>query len=83
MITKDNLTYTATESGYTIALNGTPWIVQDGYIPYPGATMSESAQNHINQILADQANVEAASNQPTMEDRIKALEAAQLAALGV
>ena len=68
MITKDNLTYTATESGYTIVLNGTPWIVQDSYIPYPGATMAESAQNHINQILADQAAAEAAANQPSETD---------------
>lgn len=68
MIKSENLTYTATESGYTIALNGTPWIVQDGYIPYPGETMAEAAQNHINQILADQAAAEAAANQPSETD---------------
>ena len=74
MIQAENLTYTATESGYTITLNGTPWIVQDSYIPYPGATMAEAAQNHISQYLVDQAAAEEAANQPTMEDRVSELQ---------
>lgn len=82
-MTKDNLSYTASETGYTILLDGKPWIVQDGFIPYHGATMADSAQNHINQILADQAAAAEAAKQPTLEDRVKSLEAAQLAALGV
>lgn|GEM_PF-2322000 len=53
------------------------------FAPYPGATIEESAQNHINAILADQAAAEGAAQQPTTEERISALEAAQLAALGV
>ncbi|MEK3993238.1 hypothetical protein MKY29_00635 [Psychrobacillus sp. FSL K6-2365] len=42
--------------GYVIFNNGVPWIEQPANnIPYPGATMEESAQNHINKILADYA----------------------------
>lgn len=48
-----NLTYEVNDNSYTILNDGTPWIVQDGYIPYPGATVEESAQNHIDQILLD------------------------------
>ncbi|MFC6334282.1 hypothetical protein ACFP56_16765 [Paenibacillus septentrionalis] len=39
--------------GYIILNNGTPWIVQDVYIPYPAETMAESAQLHIDAIIAD------------------------------
>lgn len=42
-----NLTYETTEKGYTIFRNGQAWIKQESYIPYPGETMKESAQNHI------------------------------------
>lgn len=42
------LTCTVTENGYRIQNNGVDWIVQeDGYIPYPGETMAESAANHM------------------------------------
>ena len=51
-----NLTYTTTATGYTIYDNGTPWIVQDGYIPHPMPTMSESAEVHIDEIIAS-ANI--------------------------
>ena len=48
-----NLTYKATETGYTILLDGKPWIVQDKdvYIPFPAATMEESAELHIADII--------------------------------
>lgn len=55
-----NLTYQITATGYTIFNDGTPWIVQETYIPYEGATMEESAQNHINTILT---NREAVANE--------------------
>lgn len=75
----------ASEKVYIIVNDdGADWIIQtDQNAPYKGATIEESAQNHINAIIADQAVAEGAANQPTMEDRISALEAAQLAALGV
>lgn len=50
-----NLTYKVEKNGYTIFNNGGAWIVQDSYIPYPGATVEESAQNHVNEILKDAA----------------------------
>lgn len=74
-----DLTYTTTETGYTILLDGKPWVVQDGFIPYKGSTMAESAQNHIDQILADQIAAEKAAKQPTVEQRLSAAEAAILA----
>lgn len=48
-----NLTYKVTETGYTIFSDGTPWIVQekDVYIPFPAATMEESAELHIADII--------------------------------
>lgn len=50
-----NLTYEIINenTGYLIKQNGVNWILQDVYIPYPGATLEESAQNHIDQILLD------------------------------
>ena len=48
-----NLTYEINGNSYTILNDGKPWIVQDGFFPYPGATVEESAQNHINAIIAD------------------------------
>ncbi len=78
-----NLTYEVTEDGYKIFKDGELWIAQYGFIPYPGATMDEAAKNHINEILAAQSAADAAAQQPTLEARVKALEDAQLAALGV
>lgn len=49
-----NLTYEVNGTGYTIFDNGVAWFKQDSYIPYPGATVEESAQNHINTILTEQ-----------------------------
>jgi len=71
------LTYTVSDNGYIILRDGVQWIVQDGYIPYPGNTMEESAQNHINQIIADQAAAEEAAQQLTELD-ILGQTAAQL-----
>ncbi|WP_411677901.1 hypothetical protein [Caproicibacter sp.] len=85
-MTASDLTYTTTDTGYTILLNGKPWIVQDGdnpYFPYAGDTMANKAQTHIAAILAEQQAAEEAKGQPTIEDRVSALEAAQVAALGV
>lgn len=70
------MTYRVTEKGYVILdEHGRDWIVQDGFYPNPGATIEESAQNHINAILAEreqaaQAEAEAA----TQGDRIAAVE---------
>ena len=85
-MTASDLTYTTTATGYTILLGGKPWIVQDGdhpYFPYPGDTMEDKAKAHIAAILADQQAAQEAASQPTMEDWVSALEAAQIAALGV
>ena len=71
------LTYTVSDNGYTILRDGVPWVVQDGYIPYPGSTIEESAQNHIDQIIADQAAVEESAQQPSELD-ILGQTAAQL-----
>jgi hypothetical protein len=49
-----DLTYTTTETSYTILLNGVIWIVQDnGYFPYAGETMADKAQAHIAAIIAE------------------------------
>ncbi|MEK4030782.1 hypothetical protein MKZ02_19890 [Pseudobacillus sp. FSL P4-0506] len=53
-----NLTYQVENNKYTILKDNRPWIVQDDYFPYPGATVEESAQNHINQIIADNTRQE-------------------------
>ncbi|MGX8711626.1 MAG: hypothetical protein ACQGTM_15445 [bacterium] len=71
------LTYTVSDNGYTILRDGVPWVVQDGYIPYPGSTIEESAQNHIDQIIADQAAAEESAQQPSELD-ILGQTAAQL-----
>jgi len=64
--------------------DGADWMVQtQDNAPNKGATIEESALNHIKQILAEQAAAEADATQPTMAERIAALESAQLAALGV
>ncbi|WP_137744829.1 hypothetical protein [Robertmurraya siralis] len=65
-----NLTYEVTERGYTIFRDGVPWIKQDSYIPYPAETLAESAQLHIDSILASQ-NLEPA---PSLEDEVKQLK---------
>lgn len=62
-----NLTYTTTPTDYTIFNDGKAWIVQSTYIPYPGATMEESAQNHIDQIIAE-------SNAPGPVDEVAELK---------
>lgn len=48
-----NLTYEIINDskGYLIKNNNVNWIKQDSYIPYPGATIEESAQNHINELI--------------------------------
>lgn len=55
-----NLTYQVEENKYTIINSGVVWIVQDGYFPYPGETIAEKAQAHINEILIsnEQAEIE-------------------------
>lgn len=66
-----NLTYEVNENGYTIFNDGKPWIVQDGYFPYPGATVEESAQNHINAIIADN---EASTTTPNEVNEIEEIK---------
>lgn len=58
-----NLTYEVNGNGYTIFKDGKPWIAQNGYIPYPGATVEESAQNHIDAIIADNEAPSAGQNE--------------------
>lgn len=41
------LTYALMEEGYQILNDGEVWIVQEGYCPYPGDTLEESALSHI------------------------------------
>lgn len=65
-----NLTYEVNKNGYTILNNGKPWIVQDGYFPYEGATVEESAQNHINAIITEN---DATIITPTFEDQLQEL----------
>lgn len=63
------LTYEIQGAGYTIFNDGKAWIVQTTYIPYPGATVEESAQNHIDQIIAE-------SNMPEPVDEVAELKLA-------
>lgn len=65
-----NLTYEVNKNSYTILNNGKPWIVQDGYFPYEGATVEESAQNHINAIINEN---DATIITPTFEDQLQEL----------
>lgn len=70
-----NLTYEVKENGYTILNNGVAWIVQEDFIPYPGATMEEAAQNHINTLTADTTKAEEEENKlQTLEDRLTLTE---------
>ena len=66
------LTYTTTNNGYTILSGGVPWIIQDGYIPYPGQDMAKAAENHIDQILDDRARAEEYANQPSPMEKLEA-----------
>lgn len=56
--------------------NGHDWIVQtQGNCPYPGSTIAESAQNHINAILAEREQAaQAEADAATQGDRIAAVE---------
>lgn len=47
------LTYELVGNGYIILNNGVKWIEQIGFMPYKGETLEDSAQNHINALLAD------------------------------
>lgn len=69
-----NLTYEITGEGYTILLNGKPWMVQDKYIPHPGSTVEESAQNHINEILkSEEENKPSESTESKLQDIMLAI----------
>lgn len=48
-----NLTYEVNGDGYTIFNDGKAWIKQSSYIPYPRDTIEQSAQAHIDAIIAD------------------------------
>lgn len=66
------LSYEITSTGYVIFKDGRAWMEQPlNNIPYPGATIEESAQNHINQILKD--NESPATPSIPVEDQIKAV----------
>ena len=69
-----NLTYEIIENGYVILNDGVKWIEQTGFIPYPGATMEESAQNHIVQLLKD---AETTANEISETEKIKSQLAEQ------
>lgn len=63
-----NLTFEVKGNGYTILNDGVIWIKQDGFFPYKGETLEESAQLHINAIIED-------LNKPTEEEeKLTALE---------
>lgn len=64
-----NLSYEIEGEKYIILDNDHPWIVQENYFPYPGATLEESAQNHIEQILED-------NNKPQQPNEMEALKLA-------
>lgn len=70
------MTYRVTENGYVIMDEyGRNWIVQEGFYPYPGTTVEESAQNHINAIIAEReqaAQIEADAG--AQGDRLAAVE---------
>lgn len=63
-----NLTYELTENGYVILNDGVKWIEQSGFIPYPAATLEESAQKHIAVMLKD---AEAANSQGADIEKLK------------
>ena len=63
----ENYTYEIEGNGYVILVNGRVRYVQKDYIPYPGDTVEESAQNHIDQIIADQ------KQSLSMEDQVQQL----------
>lgn len=66
-----NLTYEIVDSGYNILKDGKVWMVQPkGIFPHEGATVEESAQNHINAIIADN---EAQPSAPTTDEQIQEL----------
>jgi|GEM_PF-6699438 len=48
-----NLAYRIVGNGYVITNHGVDWVVQDTFIPYPKATMEESAHAHIDEIIAE------------------------------
>lgn len=46
-----NLTYKIEDDKYIILKDNQPWIIQEGYYPYLGQTLEESAQKHIEAII--------------------------------
>lgn len=74
-----NLTFETNETGYTIFNNGRAWIAQDSYMPYPGETVEESAQNHINEILKDAETTPGGEIEQLQEDNLFIAETLALA----
>lgn len=70
------MTYRVTENGYVIMdEHGRDWIVQEGFYPFPGATIEESAQNHINAVLVErEQTAQAQADAIAQTARIAALE---------
>lgn len=66
-----NLTYELTENGYKIIKDGYVWLIQEKYFPHKGATIQESAEKHIAQIIKDNTPVEP---NPSQEEEILALK---------
>lgn len=70
-----NLTYEVKGNGYVILNNGVNWIEQEGYFPYQGATVEESAQNHINALIEEQNSAaEEGNKMQALEDRLTLTE---------
>ena len=72
-----NLTYEIINdgTGYMIKNDGVNWIMQDSYIPFPGAIIEESAQNHIDDIVRMQELQEQEQReQQTLAEQVKQLE---------
>ena len=64
------LTYELRGNGYVIKRNGIDYMIQDSYIPFPAATLEESAQLHIADLIASQ-NVQP---QPSLEEQLQQLQ---------
>ena len=72
-----NLTYELTDNGYKLLKDGVLWVEQIGFFPYKGATLEESAQNHITHLLEDaEKNVSHTSELNTLKAQVEMQEQA-------
>lgn len=76
-----NLTYEIVEGGYYILKDGKRWMAQIGIFPYEGATVEESAQNHMKEIMKENENPTVAPPDLNEIEEIKAQNAQIILAL--